>query len=197
MKEQSVGTILELYRYPVKSMIGETHDRLPINKSGVEGDRAIALIDVKTGKVVTAKQPALWKAMLTLRAMLQEDGTTVVVMPTGEQLVMQDDKSAHVLSEFLGRPVRVSFTRTMDIEMERADPLEVINKGTQDLVPFETMPVAQGNSQSDNTILAPLIKENIQPFLDGKRLPSLGVYAEVVCSGVVAKGDKVRLKPTG
>ena len=282
MNEQSVGSIQELYRYPVKSMLGETLDRLHIDSGGVKGDRAIALIDKETGKVVTAKQPALWKAMLKLRASLREDGTTTVMMPTGEQCAIQDPKTAQVLSDYLGRPVLVSFTRYVDIEMERANPLEFIAKGRGKVVPFETVLLGQGapdsafvdygpihliatsslnragsysqtglseperyrpnlvigtanlapycennwiggtlsvgdqlvlkvvlptprcaiptlehgDSKSDSTVLAPLIKENIQPFVDGKRLPSLGVYAEVVCSGVVVKGDRVNLRST-
>ncbi len=280
MNEQTVGSIRALYRYPVKSMLGESHSRLAVDTSGVVGDRAIALIDKKTGKLVTAKQPALWKAMLKLQASLQEDGKTAVTLPSGEQFVMQDEHSAQTLSEYLGRSVEVSFARTQDIEMERADPNEVIANGADDLVPFETMLVGQGapdgtfvdygpihliatsslnrvgdhslagvgeparfrpnliidtaelgpycenqwigntlnigdhlvvkiilptprcaiptlehgNTNSDRTVLAPLIKENIQPFLEGKRLPSLGVYATVVSAGVVAIGDTCSIK---
>ncbi len=280
MSDQSVGSIRELYRYPVKSMLGESHNQLQIDRGGVTGDRAIALIDSTTGKIVTAKQPSLWKAMLKLQASVQEDGRTLVTMPTGEQVVMQDSGSAQVMSDYLGRPVIVSFARTSDIEMERADPLEIVDKGTEDAVSFETMLMGQGAPDSafvdygpihliassslervgehsqagiseperfrpnvivdtsdsapycegnwigrtlcigsqielkvvistprcaiptlehghtsvDRRVLAPLIKENIQPFLEGKRLPSLGVYAEVVSSGVINKGDEVYLK---
>jgi len=280
MQEQTVGSIQQLYRYPVKSMQGEAYDRIEIDTSGVIGDRAIALIDQQTGKLVTAKQPALWKKVLSLRASLKPDGTTAVIMPSGEQWVMQDDKTPQALSDYLGRPVVIAFSRTHEVEMERADPNEVIAKGTSDLVAFETMPVAQGAPESafvdygpihliatsslnevgnyaqaglseperfrpnliidttglppycenhwigstlcigdqlelkitlptprcavptleqgsikpDKTILAPLIKDNIQPFLEGRRLPSLGVYADVITSGVISYGDKVRLR---
>ena len=50
-----VGTVSELRRYPVKSMLGEALDVAPIQARGVAGDRAYALIDVETGKVVSAK----------------------------------------------------------------------------------------------------------------------------------------------
>jgi uncharacterized protein YcbX len=40
-----------LFRYPVKSMLGEAVERCRIDEGGVLGDRSYALVDVETGAV--------------------------------------------------------------------------------------------------------------------------------------------------
>ena len=52
-----VGTVSELRRYPVKSMLGEQLTRAPITERGVVGDRTYALVDDETGKVISVKRP--------------------------------------------------------------------------------------------------------------------------------------------
>ena len=63
MAEQ-VGTIEALWRFPVKSMRGEQLDAIEVSAAGLAGDRAYALIDATTGKVVSAKNPRLWPNIL-------------------------------------------------------------------------------------------------------------------------------------
>lgn len=48
-------TIESIWRYPVKSMGGESVDSASITDRGVEGDRAFALFDRAKGKVLSAK----------------------------------------------------------------------------------------------------------------------------------------------
>jgi len=49
---QSVlGSIVSLWRYPVKSMMGEELNAAGVTKGGLLGDRAYALIDTSDGKV--------------------------------------------------------------------------------------------------------------------------------------------------
>ena len=51
-----VGTITEVWRYPVKSLPGERlHHRVAVGPAGVEGDRRHAVVDEVTGKVLSAK----------------------------------------------------------------------------------------------------------------------------------------------
>ncbi|PYX01126.1 MAG: MOSC domain-containing protein, partial [Acidobacteria bacterium] len=42
---QVLGSILSLWRYPVKSMIGEELNTVDVGDRGLQGDRAYALID--------------------------------------------------------------------------------------------------------------------------------------------------------
>ena len=46
------GAVLTLWRYPLKSMQGEELNASHLNDRGLLGDRALALVDVETGKVV-------------------------------------------------------------------------------------------------------------------------------------------------
>jgi len=54
---EPVGTVGALWRFPVKSMLGEELDQVDVDEGGVVGDRAFALMDVETGKVASAKHP--------------------------------------------------------------------------------------------------------------------------------------------
>ena len=65
MERRQIGTVKELFRYPVKSMLGERLERLEIGERGVIGDRAWALRESANGKIVSAKKFA---HMLDLRA---------------------------------------------------------------------------------------------------------------------------------
>jgi hypothetical protein len=65
MSEIRVST---LWRYPVKSMMGEELNASAITALGVLGDRALALVDIETGKVVSAKNPKKWPHFFAFRA---------------------------------------------------------------------------------------------------------------------------------
>jgi uncharacterized protein len=52
--------VSEIWRYPVKSLLGERLDEAVIGSSGIPGDRAYALIDLEDGKVASAKNPRKW-----------------------------------------------------------------------------------------------------------------------------------------
>src|SRR5881398_1614977 len=55
-----LGSIVSLWRYPVKSMLGEELNAAEVTKSGLLGDRAYALVDSSDGKVASAKNPRKW-----------------------------------------------------------------------------------------------------------------------------------------
>ena len=65
MERRQIGIVKELFRYPVKSMLGERLERLEIGERGVIGDRAWALRECINGKIVSAKKFA---QMLDCRA---------------------------------------------------------------------------------------------------------------------------------
>ena len=69
---QMVGFAASLWRYPVKSMMGEELNSTVITGGSVLGDRAYALVDVETGKVVSAKNPRKWPNMFNFRATFVE-----------------------------------------------------------------------------------------------------------------------------
>ncbi|MFL6161959.1 MAG: MOSC domain-containing protein [Jatrophihabitantaceae bacterium] len=99
-----VGTVTELWRYPVKSMAGERLERAMVRPGiGIHGDRCNAVEDLGTGKLLSAKTVP---AMLTARARIEPaDGRVVIELPDGTQ----HDAAAcdAALSEWLDRPVRL------------------------------------------------------------------------------------------
>ena len=43
--QKVVGSVVSLWRYPVKSMLGEELNAAEVSESGLNGDRAYALVD--------------------------------------------------------------------------------------------------------------------------------------------------------
>ena len=62
------GTVVSLWRYPVKSMMGEELNAAEITDRGLRGDRAYALVDGADGKVASAKNPRKWPQLFDFRA---------------------------------------------------------------------------------------------------------------------------------
>jgi uncharacterized protein YcbX len=89
--------VAELWRYPVKSLLGERLTAAALGPAGIEGDRRWALVDAATGAALTARRtPDLLFAAARLRA----DGGVEVVLPDGT--VTAEDA---VLSAWVGFPV--------------------------------------------------------------------------------------------
>ena len=63
-----VGHVAALWRFPLKSMLGERLERLEVEARGVVGDRGYALWDGALGRVASAKNPRRWGALLPCRA---------------------------------------------------------------------------------------------------------------------------------
>ena len=62
------GSVVTVWRYPVKSMMGEQLNDSSVTERGLAGDRAYALVDIETGKVVSAKNPRKWGNLFEFRA---------------------------------------------------------------------------------------------------------------------------------
>ena len=52
-----VGSVVSLWRYPIKSMQGEEFNGAAITERGVLGHRAYALVDRATGHIASAQHP--------------------------------------------------------------------------------------------------------------------------------------------
>ena len=91
--------VLELWRYPVKSMQGEQLTEAEVGALGIAGDRRWALFDRDTGLGLTARRVP---DLLFAAGRLRPDGGVEVVLPDGT--VTTDDS---VLSDWLGRRVEL------------------------------------------------------------------------------------------
>src|SRR5213076_1135583 len=58
--EVKTGSVVGLWRYPVKSMMGEELNAAEVTERGMVGDRQFAVVDASTGKVAGAKNPRKW-----------------------------------------------------------------------------------------------------------------------------------------
>ena len=65
-----VGSIVSVWRYAVKSMLGEELNATEVSEGGLLGDRAYAIIDSSDGKVASAKNPRKWPRLFDFRAAL-------------------------------------------------------------------------------------------------------------------------------
>ncbi|MEY2475831.1 MAG: uncharacterized protein QOG87_1146 [Actinomycetota bacterium] len=125
----STGTVAGLYRYPVKSMLGETLDRAEIDGRGVLGDRAHAVIDQSDGKVASAKHPTKWRRLLEVQADYVDEVTSREATPPVEltfpdgTVVRSDDDNVHdKLSLFVGRDVSLAAVGTTGAVLEEVWP---------------------------------------------------------------------------
>ena len=98
-----VGTVSQVFRYPVKSFQGEAVDSLDVGPGGATGDRTLAVVDPAAGKVLSAKRYAdLFMASARL------DGDRVVVtLPDGAEHAADDPGIHKALSDWLGLAVRL------------------------------------------------------------------------------------------
>lgn len=138
-----LGTVTTLRRYPVKSMLGEDVTAAEVTSAGLAGDRALALIHLTTGHVVSAKNPRLWRAMLTLTAR-RANGATQITFPDGKVVWSTDADVDDRLSGFLGQPVTLAATPPADAAMEHADPDEVNDKGVTAEAQTTLTPIGAG-----------------------------------------------------
>jgi MOSC domain-containing protein len=100
-----VGTVAELWRYPVKSMLGEQRSNLLITERGVVGDRAWALRDPATGRIASAKKhPRLlgFRATYEIEPTTETPGRIRVDAPDGRSFRPEDEGASSLVSEILG-----------------------------------------------------------------------------------------------
>ena len=99
----AVGTVAQLWRYPVKSFQGEQVDELEIAPGGAAGDRILAVVDPAAEKVLSAKRHAD-----LLMASARLDGSRVLItLPDGSEHASDDAGVHSALSEWLGMDVRL------------------------------------------------------------------------------------------
>ena len=111
MTESVAGSIQSLWRYPVKSMLGEEIDSSDVTARGFVGDRAYALVDAADGKIASAKNPRKWMKLYDCRAeLIQYPRGVRITLPDGAAMTADDPDAAAVLSSVLGRKVALEST---------------------------------------------------------------------------------------
>ena len=147
----NVGTITALWRYPVKSMMGEELDASAVTEQGMLGDRAYALVDAETGKVASAKNPKRWPNLFQCHAALTEPPETAaelpsvrITLPDGAEVTSDDPGVDEALSETVGRRVTLEHTAPAEAVFEEYWPdMEGVSpEGHRDTVTDERLGMA-------------------------------------------------------
>lgn len=94
-------TLAQIWRYPVKSMIGAVVDAAEVSMLGIVGDRVWALRDLERGGIRGAKK---LKGLMQFAARHDGDGV-VVTLPDGREVSSADADVDGVLSSALGHRV--------------------------------------------------------------------------------------------
>ncbi len=126
-----VGTVGALWRFPVKSMLGEELDEVDLSEGGVVGDRAYALRDRETGKVASAKHPKLWPDLLGCRATFVDEPRADDELPPvrieladGTSVLSDAPDVDAVLSRFFGRDVELAHAAQNGYTIDQYHPDE-------------------------------------------------------------------------
>jgi uncharacterized protein YcbX len=134
MREERIGVVRELWRYPVKSMGGETLPRATLGALGLPGDRGWALRDEVAGEVRGAKKlPTLMGCAARYRTEPTADGVAEadIVLPGGVATATDDPDADARLSTLVGRAVTLHRRRP-------ADDLAHYRRGLPDHADMET-----------------------------------------------------------
>src|SRR5215510_6116292 len=107
-----LGSVVSLWRYPVKSMMGEELNASEVTERGLLGDRAYALVDCADGKAATAKNPRKWPHLFDFRAtFIEPPGAAAklpavrIILPDGTTVASEQSDLNAILSKALNREV--------------------------------------------------------------------------------------------
>ena len=139
--------MIGLWRYPVKSMLGEQLDVAEITERGLVGDRVYALVDRLTGRVVSAKNPKKWPHMLEFRASFLEPPRADqnvppvrITLPNGRMITSEQSDCDLILSESFGREVTLSSVVPKTPKLEEYWP-DMADLAHRDTTTDESMPM--------------------------------------------------------
>jgi uncharacterized protein YcbX len=136
--------VAALWRYPVKSTLGEQVESVEVTAAGLDGDRRFGLVERDSAVVASAKRPQRWKRLLQLRSEVAAPGVVRLHFPDGRQLLSTDDDVDKLLSEFLGADVTLSSEAAPGAVLERSVPDEVLDRGVDADAAFTMLDVAAG-----------------------------------------------------
>ena len=216
----SVGlsSVVALWRYPVKSMMGEELNAADITQRGLLGDRAYALVDRSTGKVVSAKNPRKWSKLFDFRAAFVEaprSGQKIppvrITLPNGTIATTEQGDLDQALSDVLGREVTLAATAPETPSLEEYWP-DLDGLAHRETVTDESMPAGTFFDLAVIHVLTTATIDRLREFYPQGRFevrrfrPNIVVEPDSGAKGFVendwightlAVGKEVRLSITG
>jgi uncharacterized protein YcbX len=127
--QTEIGSVVSLWQYPVKSMMGEELNATEVTERGLLGDRAYALVDSSDGKVATAKNPRKWPRLFDFRATFIEPARAAakvppvrIALPDGTTVTSDQGDVNQILSEALNREVTLGAAQRGAVNAEEYWP---------------------------------------------------------------------------
>jgi uncharacterized protein len=109
LEKEKIGIVKEIYRFPVKSILGESLSSVLIDHRGMLGDRLWAIKNEKGkfGSGKTTRRFQQMEGLFNFKARYEGD-TPILTMPDGTVYWGDDDKVNRVLTELLGDQVTLA-----------------------------------------------------------------------------------------
>lgn len=210
-----LGSVAALWRYPVKSMMGEELNASVVTERGLLGDRAYALVDQETGKVASAKQPRKWAKLFEFRAAyVQPSGgnglpPVRITLPDGTIVTSDLPNLQEILSRELGREVALAASAPEAPSLEEYWP-DIEGLAFREVVTDEAMPPGTFFDLAVVHVLATATIDRLRELYPDGRFEVRRFRPNVVVTtdgrgfvenewigGTLALGDEVRLEVTG
>ena len=213
-----VGSVGGLFRYPIKSMMGEELNASMVGAKGLVGDRLFALSDPATGKIASAKNPSKWPNLFAFRASYTSplDGpgeipSVRIELPDGETVLSKDANVEDVLSAAVGKPVKFMSSAPASGTLEEYWPdiegLPKRDEVTDEAMPSETffdlaivhiLTTATLDALREHYPAGRAEVRRFRPNVVINTCPDITGFAEEEWIGkVLAIGDEVKFKITG
>lgn len=216
--ETVAGSLVALWRYPVKSMMGEELNASAVTERGILGDRAYALVDTETGKVASAKYPRKWARLFGFRAAYVEPPrpgeplpAVRIALPDGTLVTSDQGDASRILSDVLGREATLTMAAPTEPSLEEYWP-DIEGLAHRETVTDEAMPAGTFFDLAVVHVLTTATLGRLRELYPEGRFevrrfrPNVVVEPPEDQTGfvendwvgrTVAVGDEVRLKVTG
>ncbi len=142
-----VGSVVSLWRYPIKSMMGEELNASHVTEHGLLGDRTRALVDQTTGKVASAKNPRKWGVLFDFRASFVDPpkpGQPLpdirISLPDGRVVMAELPGADDVLSDALGAQVLLMTSSSLEKPTYEEYWPDIDGRANREKVTDESMP---------------------------------------------------------
>ena len=211
-----VGSVTSLWRYPVKSMLGEELNATAVVEQGLLGDRAYALIDTATGMTVSAKNPRKWGKMFDFHAAIAQSDPGImsqlqITLPDRTVITGDKEDINQILSKVIGRQVKLETVAPQEPSLEEYWPAveglphmdAVTDEATLantffDLATVHLLTTATLARLQELTPTSRVDSRRFRPNLTIEPVNGAKGFVENEWIGhTLAIGDEVRLKVTG
>jgi uncharacterized protein len=146
MNQKTLGNLVAIHRFPVKSFGGERIPTAYLGRFGMAFDRQLAILDVQSGVLANAKNEARWPRLYFHRARCMHadanppaSADVCIVFEDGSTVLACSQNVHRRLSEVLGR--EVVLTSAADVHSSVSAtyvdvaPIHIVTRASLDMLP--------------------------------------------------------------